>query len=147
MKINTFNLYEFQAVAADFVSKLRPFSDRATVVGLYGDLGAGKTTFTQSAARSLGVSERVASPTFLIMKRFKIKDLRLKFKNLIHVDAYRLKSGEELRKLGFEELLQGRGNLIFIEWADLVEDILPSNHLGIHFEFIDENTRKITMLS
>lgn len=115
----------------------------AAVVGLYGDLGAGKTTFVQAVARSLGVSERITSPTFLIVKRYKLKVKSFRF--LIHIDAYRLKSGDELRKLGFEELLRDSGNLIFVEWADRVVDILPKKQTKLFFEFVDENTRKITI--
>lgn len=128
--------------AADFLAGLLARDNQATVVGLYGNLGSGKTTFTQCTAEILGVKEHLTSPTFVIMKRFTIHDSR--FKNLIHIDAYRLKSGEELSKLGFEKLLAHPVNLILIEWADLVADILPQDHLKLKFEFVDEQTRKIT---
>ena len=142
MQAKTHNLQEFQKTARDFALGLTPLPNRATVVGLYGDLGAGKTTFVQAVARELGVSETVNSPTFLIWKRFMIYDSR--FKNLIHCDAYRLKSGEELKRLRFNELLADPDNLIFVEWADKVADILPKNHRKLLFEFIDDKTRKIS---
>lgn len=149
----TNNLQEFQKKARDFALDLTPLPNRATVVGLYGDLGSGKTTFVQSVAKALGISHVITSPTFLIFKRFKIpafaQALRTgrqdsRFKNLIHVDAYRLKNGEELRRLRFEELLRDPTNLIFIEWADRVADILPENHQKLYFEFVDEQKRKIS---
>ena len=119
-------LQDFNASAAKFARSIAPLQDRATVVGLYGDLGAGKTTFVQAVARALGVTSSVPSPTFLIMKSYALSDSS--FARLIHIDAYRLKHSEELQKLGFAELLCDPGNLIFVEWADRVSEILPSDH-------------------
>ena len=145
--------------AKDFLAWLSAKSgDRATVVGLYGNLGSGKTTFTQYVAGILEVEEHLTSPTFVIMKRFKIKPARterspfgtggdLRFKNLIHADCYRLKNSDELRRLGFEELLREPKSLILIEWAEHVADILPLDHLKLSFEFIDDKTRKISFYS
>lgn len=138
----THSLREFQKVARDFAIVLRPLLDLATVVGLYGDLGSGKTTFVQAAAQALGVSSHVSSPTFLIWKRFKIKDSR--FKNLIHADCYRLQSGEELRKLGFADLLADPANLIFVEWADRVADLLPKDHTKLFLDFVNDTTRTMS---
>lgn len=140
MRIHT--LFEFRQAASDFARGLKPLPDRATVVGLYGDLGSGKTTFVQAAAKALGVGAHISSPTFLIMKRFTIYDSG--FKNLIHIDAYRLKSGEELRKLGFTDLLADPTNLIFVEWADHVAELLPKDHIRFFFEFVDDSTRSLT---
>ena len=136
------NLAEFQQAAAEFVHCLKPLPDRATIVGLYGDLGAGKTAFVQAAAKALGVSETINSPTFLIQKRYMIQDSG--FKNLIHIDAYRLNNADELRNLGFADLLADPENLILIEWADRVSDILPRDHAKLFFEFIDGTRCSIT---
>jgi tRNA threonylcarbamoyladenosine biosynthesis protein TsaE len=137
------SLDDTERFATEFVEKLSINSGTgATVVGLYGNLGSGKTTFVQAVAKILGVKEHLTSPTFVIMKTYNLKPTT--FKSLVHIDAYRLKSGEELRKLGFEELLKNPGNLILIEWADLVSDILPPDHTKLKFEFVDEKTRKIT---
>lgn len=143
-----------KSFAKDFLAKLPAnISGQATVVGLYGNLGSGKTAFTQCVAEILGVKENLTSPTFVIFKSYKLKTKNPArtesvrsggYKFLYHVDAYRLKSGEELRKLGFEELLRDPQNFILIEWADLVADILPSDHVKLQFEFIDEVTRKIS---
>ena len=150
------NLAQFQQVAQDFALGLQPLHDRATVVGLYGDLGSGKTTFVQAAARALGVSETVNSPTFLIVKSYPVKSfcsngtskLRVEsFNTLIHIDAYRLKSSEELKKLRFADLLADPQNLILVEWADRVSDILPSDHSKLYFEFVDDATRRIVQSS
>ncbi len=135
-------LKEFQETAARFARGLSPLPNRATVVGLYGDLGAGKTTFVQAVAKSLGVNTHVSSPTFLILKTYPLHATR--YTLLVHIDAYRLKSSDELTKLGFADLLADPTNLILVEWADKVADILPTDHKQLHFKFIDDQTREIT---
>lgn len=138
-------LHEFQQIARDFALGLTSFPNRATVVGLYGDLGSGKTTFVQDAAKALGARERLVSPTFLIVKSYKLKVKS--FKTLVHIDAYRLKHSDELLKLRFEELLRDPGNLIFLEWADRVADVLPRDHIKISLslDFLDERARRIAI--
>mgnify|MGYP001567656966 FL=1 len=113
-------------------------TNHAIVIGLEGELGSGKTTFVQKFAKALGITEHITSPTFVILK---------KYGTLIHVDAYRLKGSEELNKLGFQKLVQDPHNIILIEWANLVADILPNDRITIHFEHVDENTRKIQISS
>lgn len=135
------NLSELESFAKEFVGTLSPQKE-ATVVALYGDLGAGKTTLVQAVAKVFGVSESVQSPTFLILKSYKLK--ASSYKLLHHVDAYRLQSGKELLALGWRELLADPHNLILIEWADRVADILPKNHIKIFCRFVDENTREFS---
>ena len=142
MPSKTYTLEEFQRFAEEHIRSITPLPGRATVVGLYGDLGAGKTTFVQAVARAVGITEKVNSPTFLIVKSYKLQVGSLK--TLVHIDAYRLKSSEELRKLRFEELLADPNNLILVEWADKVADLLPPDHIQLQFEFVDDNTRKIS---
>lgn len=117
-------------------------NEEAVIVGLYGNLGSGKTTFTQFIAKALDIKEQITSPTFVIEKIYETKNST--FKRLVHIDAYRLENGSELQNLNFEELVDNKNNLILIEWPENVKDILPKNHLKIYFEFIDDKTRKIT---
>ena len=91
---------------------------QAFVVGLFGHLGAGKTAFVKIVAKILGVKEEITSPTFVIMKNYKIN--HPKWKNLIHIDAYRLEQREELEVLDFEGLVSNPENLIMIEWPEKV---------------------------
>ncbi len=142
MVVKTYTLEEFQKEAETFIRSLTHAVHGATVVGLYGDLGAGKTTFVQSVAKALGVCETVNSPTFLILKSYTLPTTH--FKILHHIDAYRLKNSDELRKLRCDELLADPRNLILIEWADKVADLLPRDHLKISFEFISESERSIS---
>lgn len=142
------SLAETQKIAQEFLQKLIPHKDAATVVGLFGDLGSGKTAFTQAVARELGVKEFVTSPTFVIMKIYPLRSTisNLQSTNLIHIDAYRLESGGELSTLGFSEILKDPKNIIFIEWPERVENILPKNLIKINFKFISEFEREIDMV-
>lgn len=117
----------------------------ATVVGLEGELGSGKTTFVQLAARRLGISDPVQSPTFVIMKSYRIplSPRVWPWRRLMHIDCYRLSSGEDLLKLGWRDLAADAANLIMIEWSGRVGDLLAAPTLEIRFEVIGENSRKI----
>lgn len=134
------SLEETQNFAKDFLLSLIPKTDEATIVGLYGNLGAGKTALTQAFARELGIQGDITSPTFVIEKIYETK--HAVFKRLIHIDAYRLANGRELQVLDFEKLVENANNLIVIEWPENVKEILPENHLKIFCEFVDETTRK-----
>lgn len=136
------SLAETEKTAQEFISSLKP-QDAATVIGLSGDLGSGKTTFTQAAARILGVTETVTSPTFVIEKIYKLTGQN--FDHLIHIDAYRLEKGEELINLGWKEIIGNPKNLILLEWPEKVQNILPKDIRMLQFKFIDEMTREITI--
>lgn len=131
---------EIPRVAKDFVGELA-LGVKAQVFGLAGNLGSGKTTFTQAVAKALGVNEGVTSPTFVIEKIYKLSGQV--FDRLIHIDAYRLESGRELLQLGWHEISSDPKNLIMIEWPERVADILPADLKKINFAFIDEKTREI----
>jgi len=136
---------ETKKIAQVFVKDLmtRGIRKGGTVVGFYGDLGSGKTTFIQNAARELGVIEDVTSPTFIIERIYKTKNPV--FKTLVHIDAYRLDSGEDLQKLGFDEILKNPDTLIFIEWPERVSEILP-DHIRINCKFISEKSRSYEII-
>ncbi len=137
------SLEETQELAKSWLNSLPMVNDEATIVGLYGNLGSGKTTFTQSLARELGIQTDITSPTFVIEKIYETKHPH--FKRLIHIDAYRLASGSELQVLNFEELVNNANNLIVIEWPENVKEILPESHHKIFCEFVNETSRKFTV--
>lgn len=134
------SLKDTQDLAREWLGSLDTSHDEATIVGLYGNLGAGKTAFTQAVARELGIKDTVTSPTFVIEKLYETTHPH--FARLIHIDAYRLESGRELQVLNFESLVSNPHNLIIIEWPENVKEILPENHSKIFCEFVDETTRK-----
>lgn len=113
----------------------------ATVIALYGDLGAGKTTFMQFFGKALGITEKILSPTFVIEKIYKLEDQN--FDHLVHIDAYRLEDPKELETLGWAEVLKNPKNIICIEWADRVETLLPKEKIVIRFSHHDEESRHI----
>ena len=92
---------------------------------LYGDLGVGKTVFTQGFAAGPGITEPVNSPTFTIVQIY--EDGRIP---LYHFDVYRISDPEEMYEIGFEEFMEGEG-VCFIEWADLIEELLPAERTEI----------------
>ena len=141
MKQEVKSIDELKQFAEEFLKIFTPQQDQATLVGLSGELGSGKTTFTQCVAQSLGILERVISPTFIIMKNYALEGHS--FDQLIHIDAYRLESGEELQVLGWERMSKNPKNLILIEWPERVTDILPKNMQTIHFTHKNETTRII----
>ncbi|MDD2753299.1 MAG: tRNA (adenosine(37)-N6)-threonylcarbamoyltransferase complex ATPase subunit type 1 TsaE [Candidatus Portnoybacteria bacterium] len=129
------------------------FTRGALVLALQGELGAGKTTFIQGLAQALGIKEKILSPTFVIMKHFKIAasdwrpstSLGVKFKNFYHMDCYRLEGGKDLEAFNFKEILKNKNNLVVIEWAERVKDILPEDTIWLEFEHGGEDIRKILM--
>lgn len=113
------------------------------VYTLAGDLGVGKTVFTQGFAKGLGVEEHVNSPTFTIVQEY--EDGRMPF---YHFDVYRIGDIEEMDEIGYEDYFYGEG-LTMIEWANLIEEILPDHYREITIEKDLEkgfDYRKITIL-
>ena len=122
------------------------------IICLYGDLGSGKTTFTQGLAEELEIKEIVNSPTFLIMKKYSARRdealprlymARAKKYTLYHFDCYRISDHQEILDLGWKEIISGENNIIVIEWPEKIKEILPKKRLDIEFEFVDENTRRV----
>lgn len=138
-----FKLTDLKEVADQLLSLARKSNlNQATILTFSGDLGAGKTTITQEIAKSLGVKDKVISPTFVIMKIYRTKDK--KFTNLIHIDAYRLSKGGELMTLGFGEMIKDKSNLIIIEWPEIVADIIPEEGVfKLELSHKNESTRSL----
>lgn len=126
------------------------------VICLSGDLGAGKTTFTQGLLKGLGAKGPYTSPTFVIMKKYELKipnnklqisnklqNSKLKIRNVYHIDAYRVEVGDVL-SLGWEEIVANPENIVIIEWAERIRKIIPKESLWINFKWAGENERKIT---
>lgn len=156
------NLKETEKLAQNFLQMLFPRDFQAKVVCLKGELGAGKTTFVQAVAKSLGIKERVTSPTFVIQKTYnlpryhpassgsygaqQLTTYNKQFKKLIHIDAYRLNSGEDLKTLGWQELIEDPETLIFIEWPENVSEVIPSKTVIIEFKVKEKDQREIKII-
>ncbi|MSR73291.1 tRNA (adenosine(37)-N6)-threonylcarbamoyltransferase complex ATPase subunit type 1 TsaE [Candidatus Parcubacteria bacterium] len=147
----TKTLEETHALASGFVSDLVKLSASdpkksavtATVVGLYGDLGSGKTSFVQGVAKTLGITVPVASPTFVLQKIYKLDEkIQNRFSHLVHIDAYRMDSADELAHIGWEEILKDPRNIICIEWPEKVFTGIPKDHIHVICLFVNNETRK-----
>lgn len=125
---------------ADFIKHLPENGQEAHIVGLSGNLGAGKTTFVQHLAQALGATERVTSPTFVLVQRYAIVHPR--FTSLVHIDAYRLEPGDE-KTIGWDMYCRDPRALVLVEWPEKLGAAFPSNSLTLRFEVVDEVTRNI----
>jgi tRNA threonylcarbamoyladenosine biosynthesis protein TsaE len=154
--IVTKNFLETQKVAEKLIKKLKP----GDVLALKGNLGSGKTCFTQGLAKALGIKKIITSPTFVLLKIYpvgckitpvkfskigakQLNTVNINIKKLYHFDLYRLNNEKELLALGFEEILEKKDGIVVLEWPERAQKILPKKRININFKLIDENTRKI----
>lgn len=140
------NVKETTNIAKVFLDQILKDKNQKTgalVVGLSGDLGAGKTAFTQGIARHVGVKNKVSSPTFVIIKKYPIKKLK-NYKFLFHLDAYRLKNEEELLILGWGEILKDKEHLVFIEWPENVKKVIPATAKFVRISTDEKGHRKFS---
>ncbi len=113
------------------------------VLALIGELGTGKTVITKGIARFLGIKKYITSPTFVLMKLYKIQNSKLKIKNFLHIDAYRLNSGRDLLDIGLEDWFNRPDTVIVIEWAERVKDILPKKIIKVNLKIGKKNNERI----
>jgi tRNA threonylcarbamoyladenosine biosynthesis protein TsaE len=116
------------------------YTEKAIVISLKGELGAGKTTFVQGFALGLGIKKKILSPTFIIMNKFKVKPNRYFY----HFDCYRIEDVKELKALEFKEIISNSSNIVVIEWGEKIKKALPKNVMEIKFKVLEENKRKIS---
>ena len=109
-----------------------------SVVAMYGELGSGKTAFVRGMARGMGIKCRVSSPTFTIVNEYRGE------RELIHFDMYRLKNGDELFDIGWEDYLR-RGSVCAVEWSENVEDAFDGDEIVVRFEKTSPTSRRITV--
>lgn len=130
---------ETQEIAKKFAQELAG----GEVLALFGDLGSGKTTFMQGLAKGLGIKQRIISPTFILQRSYKVKSSQEQgIKHLHHLDLYRLKGKRDIQGLSLSELFRN-DSVVAIEWADKIKDLLPQQHIEIHFTYVAEEVRRI----
>lgn len=162
-KFITNSFEETQNAGAEFARQIlrqnplpagRQGAKQAVVLALSGDLGAGKTTFLQGFAKGLGIKENILSPTFIIMKKFKIppktyyqneRSSTLVAKYFYHFDLYRLESKKDLEFLDFQEIISNPENIMAIEWPEKISTLLPKAAIKIDFKHLEENKRELTV--
>ncbi len=141
-----------QSIGEDLAMAIRRQGKRrrrhALVISLSGELGAGKTNFTKGFAKGLGIKEMIASPTFVILKIYEIKNKILKrsgFKNFFHMDAYRIRDQKEMGTIGFVSMAQDPLNIIVIEWGENIKELIPKDALRVGFGQTGRGPREITI--
>ncbi|MDO4186967.1 MAG: tRNA (adenosine(37)-N6)-threonylcarbamoyltransferase complex ATPase subunit type 1 TsaE [Bacteroidales bacterium] len=135
IRINT--LEEIEAAARQFVEAM---GDN-TVFAFYGKMGAGKTTFIKAVCTLLGVTDNITSPTFAIVNEYR-SDIAGEL--IYHFDFYRIKKLEEVYDLGYEDYFYS-GAVCFIEWPELIEELLPGNTIKVTIEEEADGARVLTM--
>jgi len=121
MQTRVKNLNELEYFVNKFIKSILS-KQNLNVVLLYGNLGAGKTTFVKFIGKTLGIKQIINSPTFVIMKEYPLPENSLGYKNLVHIDAYRLDGKDDIRAFDIDKLIKNKENLIFIEWPDKIFD-------------------------
>jgi len=133
------------------------------IICLTGELGSGKTTFAQGVLRGLKIKGPYTSPTFVVMKHYKIKSQNFskvrpfpsptsrgipqgQTLNVYHIDCYRVKS-RDIIELGWKEIITGENNIVIVEWAERMKAIIPSRAIWLEFEHLDGDARKIIINS
>jgi len=145
-KVITQNSKETQKLGEEIASRIFNFKnkssknrkiqkEKAMVICLEGNLGAGKTTFTQGFLRRLKLKGPFTSPTFLIMKNYHIQENnnKNKFENVYHIDAYRIEE-KDMAELGWEEIVSNSKNIVIIEWSERLKKIIPKESYWIRFK-------------
>lgn len=135
MKFTSNSIEETRKIAQNFGECLKG----GETVLLNGDLGAGKTTFTQFLLKELGVEDVVSSPTFAILKSYKGKFI------FHHFDTYRITT-EEAIEAGFDEILSETDSIKIVEWSENISELLPDSKITINIQTIDENKREIEII-
>jgi len=136
---------QFQFIAKNeedtknFAKLLAPLLEKKDVLVLTGDLGSGKTKFTEGILSYFGLAHEISSPTFTIVNEYQKNNL-----SIYHFDVYRLKDSSEFYEIGGEEYFEN--GICIIEWGEIIQDALPKNHLSIQFSKDDSN-EKIRILT
>lgn len=136
MIYNEVFLADLPKVAADIVDRLKENSN----IAFYGNLGAGKTTLIKEICKIMGGDpHEVRSPTFTIINNYEWLDI-----DIVHIDFYRLDS-DEADFLGINDYFEDDSTLVFMEWPEKAEDIMPSDVLKVSLEYLDIESRKIVV--
>ena len=137
MEIHIKDIANIQEAAREFVSQMGD----ATIFAFYGKMGAGKTTFIKAVCEALGVNDVVTSPTFAIINEYSLPS-----GSIYHFDFYRIKKLSEVFDMGYEDYFYS-GSYCFIEWPELIEEILPDDAVRISIEELSDGTRVVRQIN
>lgn len=134
MKITIDSLDHIQQAAQEFIKKM----GNGKVFAFYGKMGAGKTTFIKAICEAFGVEDVITSPTFSLVNEYTAGD----GSSIYHFDFYRIKKLEEVYDMGYEDYFYS-GALCFIEWPELIEEVLPDDAVRVHIEVQPDDSRLV----
>ena len=137
MKIKINSIADIKTAAQVFINNI----NGSTVFAFYGSMGAGKTTFIKAVCECLGVDDVITSPTFAIVNEYHTDN---DSKVIYHFDFYRIKKLEEVYDMGYEDYFYSN-SLCFIEWPELIEELLPANAKKVTITTLEDGTREIEM--
>lgn len=138
-------------LAKEILNKKNFSKNSALVLSLSGDLGAGKTSFAQGFLRAAGVKGKITSPTFTLIKNYKLLTANYglrttNYKLIYHIDCYRLHKPKELLSLGLKEIFSDPQNIILIEWPERIKSYLPKNIIKLKFKYGQKENERIINL-
>jgi tRNA threonylcarbamoyladenosine biosynthesis protein TsaE len=139
-KYITYSAAQTKNLGKKIIQKISKENKEAVVIALRGELGSGKTTFVQGIAKGLGIKDKILSPTFVLMKKYKIPNSQ---KRLYHIDCYRIKRAQDLSALSLKKLFSDSQNIIAIEWAERIEKTLPKDTIILNFKNREKKQREI----
>jgi tRNA threonylcarbamoyladenosine biosynthesis protein TsaE len=139
MEIKINSLDNIREAAKQFIAAM----EDNTVFAFYGKMGAGKTTFIKAICEELGVTDVINSPTFAIVNEYRSDETG---ELIYHFDFYRIKKLDEVYDMGYEDYFYS-GALCFIEWPELVEEVLPGDAVKVTIEEVEDGTRSVRMES
>jgi len=145
-KLKSSSWQSTQKIARLFVQTIlekKPRSQGALVLGLMGELGSGKTTFIRGFIKSFGIKKRITSPTFLIMRKFFSASQKC---HLYHFDFYRSSSRKDLKILEFDKIIKNPQNIVLIEWAEKIKNLLPKNAIWLTFQHGKEINQRLILI-
>lgn len=143
MESHTLREGDWKHFIQDHVAPLCVISGVSTVFALVGELGAGKTTFSKTFLHALGVGQHVQSPTFSIINSYDISFNG--FEKVYHIDVYRIEDIKELMVLHFKDVLNDPKNIVVIEWADKIKELIPASATWMYFGHDTTDTRKVSI--
>jgi len=133
------NSEETKAFAAQVAKTAKP----GDIFALFGDLGSGKTTFSQGFIASFGVSKTVTSPTFVIMKKYAVEGDRVR--EIVHLDCYRFQSEKDALAIGLDEFFERKDIIALVEWPERIWPLISDKARRLEFKYITENERLIEL--
>ena len=134
------SLEQIQDAAKQFIAQM----GTAKVFAFYGKMGAGKTTFIKAICEQLGVEDVITSPTFAIVNEYTVNHPYPIASVIYHFDFYRIKKMEEVYDMGYEDYFYS-GALCFLEWPELIEELLPEDAVKVTIQENEDGTREVVM--